>query len=121
MRLFGDKFSIPAREEVKKLHLQKFTIDTLGERVFDGYTKDEDWNGWACPYFTFEQAQSIVTAHNDNGWPARYDQGNDQFIFSMKHAGGQEDEIYSPILEDGLKLYPIGTASWIWEEEDKWQ
>ena len=86
------------------MHLQKFTIDTLGERVFDGYTKDEHWNGWACPYFTFEQAQSIVTAHNDNGWPARYDQVQDQFVFSMKHAGGEEEEVYSPVQEDGLKL-----------------
>ena len=103
------------------MHLQKFTIDTLGERVFEGYTKDEHWNGWACPYFTFEQAQSIVTAHNDNGWPAHYDQVHDQFVFSMKHAGGEEDEVYSPVQEDGLKLYPIGTANWIWEEEDKWQ
>jgi len=99
----------------------KFTIDTLGERVFDGYTNDEDWNGWACPYFTQEQAQSIVAAYHEQGWPAHYDQTNDQFVFSMKHAGGDEDEVYSPVKEEeGLKLYPIGTANWIWEEEDKW-
>ena len=99
----------------------KFTIDTLGERVFDGYTNDEDWNGWACPYFTLEQAQSIVAAYHEHGWPAHYDQTNDHFVFSMKHAGGDEDEVYSPVKgEEGLKLYPIGTANWIWEEEDKW-
>jgi len=101
------------------LHPAKFTIDTLGDLVFEGYTKDEDWNGWACPYFTFEQAESIVAAYHENGWAARYDQTKDQFVFSMRHAGGDDDEIYSPIEEDGLKLYPIGTANWIWEQEDK--
>ena len=98
----------------------KFTIDTLGDRVFEGYTNGEDWNGWACPYFTFEQAQAIVGAYHDHGWPAHYDQANDQFVFSMSHAGAAEDEVYSPIEEGGQKLYPIGTASWIWEEEGKW-
>ena len=102
------------------MHPAKFTIDTLGDCVFEGYSKDEDWNGWACPYFTFEQAESIVAAYHEKGWPARYDQTNDCFVFSMQHAGGDEDEIYTPIEEDGLKLYPIGTANRIWEEEGKW-
>jgi hypothetical protein len=31
-----------------------------------------------------------------------------------------EDAVYSAIDLEGLKLYPIGTAIWIWEEEDKW-
>ena len=43
----------------------KFVIEPLGETVFDGYTQDEDWNGWACPYFTFEQAERIVEAYSE--------------------------------------------------------
>src|SRR5689334_10027821 len=74
----------PHARRLSTLHPTKFTIDTLGARVFAGYTKDEDWNGWACPYFTFDQAESIVAAYHENGWPARYDQTNDHFVFSMQ-------------------------------------
>jgi hypothetical protein len=114
------QFAIVTLKEAKSLKSTKFTIETFGDRVFEGYTNGDDWNGWACPYFTFDQAQSIVSAYHDHGWPAHYDKANDRFVFSMMHAGADEDEVYSPMEEDGLKLYPIGTANWIWEEEGKW-
>ncbi len=43
----------------------KFSTDLTGEdSFFDGFTKGETWNGFACPYFTFEQGQRIVEATN---------------------------------------------------------
>jgi len=48
----------------------------------------------------------FVAAYHEHGWPAHYDQTNDQFVFSMKHAGGDDNEVYSPVEEEGLKLYP---------------
>jgi hypothetical protein len=44
-----------------------FTIEVYGDVRFQGFTQDETWNGWACPYFTFEQAQRIVEAHQRFG------------------------------------------------------
>lgn len=61
----------------------KFSLDTLGNQVFDGYTRDEDWNGWACPYFTFEQAERIVQACQA-GISTRYDAALDAFNFELE-------------------------------------
>ncbi len=92
----------------------KFIIDTFGNEAFDGFTLDETWNGWARPYFTFEQAQRIVEAHRSHGDKAWYDEAEDVFSFEMG-----EDEVDSFPAEtiEGRKLYPIGTGCWIWEEE----
>lgn len=94
----------------------KFGLDTFENEFFEGYTRDEEWNGWACPYFTFEQAQSIVEAHHRRGMSARYDINLDQFVFIP---GGGDEEIYAPVEIDSQKLYPIGAFNWIWEEVAK--
>ncbi len=52
----------------------KFEMDFLGSRDFEGYTYDEDWNGFACPHFTYEQAMQIVEAWIEEGSPAKYDE-----------------------------------------------
>ncbi len=93
----------------------KFTIETLPEYSFEGFSKGDDWNGWACPYFSFGEAQRVVKAH-DSG-TARYDEENDQFIFIL----GDEEEVYPAVSENGRKLYPIGNGNWIWEEAEQHQ
>ena len=49
---------------------------------------------------------------------ARYDEKPDQFIF--RDPASEEDEIYGPKLieveERSIKVYPIGTWLWTWEE-----
>ena len=45
----------------------KFKIESLGCEVFDGFTKGEEWNGWDCPYFTFNQAQKFQMFITDQG------------------------------------------------------
>jgi hypothetical protein len=91
----------------------KFTIDTFADGVFDGFTSGETWNGWARPYFTFQQAQSILEAHQAQGKKASYDEAGDFFSFEFS-----EDEIdtFSAEMIEGQKLYPIGAGCWIWEE-----
>ncbi len=39
----------------------RFTIDSLNG-IFEGYTLDDDWNGWAVPYFAYEQALLVLAA-----------------------------------------------------------
>lgn len=90
----------------------KFTIESIPRQQFEGFTDGGNWNGWATPYFSFEQAQRIVEAHNSGN--ARYDEENDQFVFNID----DEEEFYPAVLEDGRKLYSIGNGSWIWEEAD---
>ena len=87
----------------------KFKIESLGYEIFDGFTLDEDWNGWACPYFDSNEAERILDIFNKNGGIAKYDDSKDVFIFT-------EEEIFLPIEIEGKKLYPIGNSYWIWEE-----
>jgi hypothetical protein len=93
---------------------RSFTIDSLANQKFQGFTSGETWNGWACPYFTFEEAKKIVDAQNANSdHSAHYDESNDTFVFSFSD---DEKEGYSAENIDGEKLYGIGCGSWIWAE-----
>jgi hypothetical protein len=89
-----------------------FSIESLSNQIFEGYTQDETWNGWACPYFTFEEASKIVEAQRKTGEDAWYDQDSDQFIFRIQG----EEEVFPAIQIQNLKVYSIGSTSWIWDE-----
>lgn len=111
----------------------RFSMDSFvpGEQV-EGFTIGETWNGWDCPYFTFEQGQLVVEAINRaetqstlDGLVGFYDETRDAFVFHYKsQANSQLPEenwdIFPPQLIEGKKLYPIGTGCWIWEQEEKW-
>ena len=100
----------------------QFAIDTLGDKVFEGYTQGEEWNGWACPYFTFEQAQKVVEAFNKgerfegDKIEARYDAEQDAFCFLFESSGESDD--FAAVELEGQKFYPIGAGCWIWERAD---
>ncbi len=89
-----------------------FTIESYENQFFEGYTQDEDWNGWACPYFTFEESQKVVEAHRKTGQEARFDKNSNTFYFNNQ----DEVEFYQHLEFEGIKLYPIGNSTWIWEE-----
>jgi len=95
-----------------------FKLESLGTELFDGFTKNEEWNGWSCPYFTFEQAQKVLKSFNQlaavlSDTPgAYYDPDSDAFVFNV----GGEKEAFASVIEDGQKYFPIGAFSWIWDE-----
>lgn len=95
----------------------RFSIDTYGDRSFDGYTLDDEWNGWACPYFTFDQASRIVEAHREHGWEAHYDATKDEFVFSFDHDGISDPDAFPAVSIRGNKLYPVGAFGWVWSED----
>ena len=95
-----------------------FKLESLGYETFEGFTRDEEWNGWGCPYFTFEQAQKILKSSNQlraviGQNPAFYDSAIDAFVFPLSD---DEFETFTPFFENDQKYYPIGTFNWIWEE-----
>lgn len=107
------------------LHQAQFSIDSIGEDVLlNGFTNGETWNGWDCPYFTFEQAHIVVEAFNASQRTggeevkAHYDAELDAFCFFFESSG--ENDIFSAEEIDGNKYYPIGAGCWIWESADKW-
>jgi hypothetical protein len=102
----------------------KFSIDTISDVLLDGFSSGETWNGWDCPYFTFEQAQKVIEAFNTSqqiggeNVKARYDTEQDAFCFFFESSGESEDFPAEEI--DGQKYYPIGAGCWIWERAGKW-
>ena len=95
-----------------------FSTDILGDDTFSGYTDGRTWNGWACPYFPFEQAQRLVAAWRDSGWKAGYDPKRDVFTFAAAdgQAEADEPETFGGVEIGGKQLYPIGAGAWIWDE-----
>ncbi len=95
-----------------------FIIDALPGHVFNGFTQGETWNGWARPFFTFDEAQNIVSAHKEHGRNAYYDKESDGFAFEVALSKGDYD-IFSSVEVEGIKLYPVGAGCWIWEEDSQ--
>lgn len=97
-----------------------FTIEVYNEQSFEGFARGDDCNGWACPYFTFEQAKIVLESHRARGWKAWYDEAEDKFVFDFSHTGNETPENFPAQYIEGMKLYPIGAFSWTWEEEFRW-
>lgn len=51
--------------------------------IYEGYTKGNHWNGWACPYFTREVADQIAREVNADAPDCTmcYDKANDAFAY----------------------------------------
>lgn len=86
--------------------------------VYIGYTNGDRWNGWATPYFPFEEAQKIQAEFSQGvDFPMLYDVNKDEFRIKY-----DDDEPYIWKGEDiqtvdGIKhLYGIGAYSHIWDE-----
>lgn len=100
-----------------------FKIPALSHETFEGFTKDERWDGWSCPYFNYEQARKLLKIYNEPliiiapynmGF---YDFTTDAFVFPVDCEN--EPEIYRAVIEDGQKYYQIGARSWMWKEVSK--
>ena len=95
-----------------------FQIDAI-ESYFHGVTQDQHWNGFACPLFSFEEAQRLMELNNHTDFCGQivYDAAQDAFLF---HEFGVESEerpdVFKAVLIDGEKFYPIGAFSWCWQD-----
>ena len=57
-------------------------VFTIGEesKAYIGYTSGKLWNGWATPYFEFEEAKRVAEGFNECAeYPMEYDEVYDQF------------------------------------------
>ena len=62
----------------------RFSIDSLPETIFEGFTTGETWNGWACPYFTHKVAVTVLEASRNNGYLWSYDVEADAFEVHLR-------------------------------------
>ncbi|ARL04373.1 hypothetical protein BOC44_21660 (plasmid) [Burkholderia pseudomallei] len=126
---------VPAEDSQAKAHLEStpcessepaFGIVSVSFDVgpsYQAYSRGETWNGWECPYFTFDEAMK-VTQHRDMKC-LRYDPESDQFV--MNDPFYKDDPTYEPevfkrqdITVDGVQVgvYPIGAFSWCWNGDE---
>jgi hypothetical protein len=112
----------PMNESV--IHASSFTMDSLPNMFFEGYSDGSDWNGWACPYFEKAEAERVLAASEPNGFVWQFDETQDAFVVRNSN----DDEEYEPEIFEGtilnidgnmVKVYIVGGYSWIWEEADK--
>ena len=127
LRFYDDETGeeITADREPHPFRRASFYIDSLPS-IYPGITRGESWNGWAVPYFEKEVSEQIAEdysrAAKEQGGDladahARYDEGNDAFLF---YDPILKDEVAYPatmIEVDGeeVTVYPIGTREWTWE------
>ncbi len=104
--------------------MRKSTFGMYGiNGAFQGYTSDDHWNGWECPFFAREEGLRIMEAWNSQNEDeensgrgvARYDDLSDRFEFAL----GDEVDTFEAQMVEGLKLYPIGAYGWCWEEREE--
>jgi len=87
--------------------------------AYEGYTDGCLWNGWQMPVFEKEEALRFVAAYSANfGYVAQYNPVTD--IFSFYDEDGTIMDTFGAIEvfygDRVLKVYPIGTGCWVWEE-----
>lgn len=102
----------------------QFVVDGLPD-TYEGFTRDQTWNGFAVPYFLLAVARRIADDYaaqppGDGPYAAEYDEDRD-VVRLYDPSAGEWDE-YGPVESDdgtghGLRaLYPIGAQYWTWEE-----
>ena len=92
-----------------------FQIDN--GNTYKGFTDGQKWNGWECPYFPFEVALQIAKDMSSFSDELVYDISKDAFTYRTEDYPDCEHDIFSPVLINSMKLYPIGAMSWCWDGE----
>ncbi|HDR9180307.1 TPA: hypothetical protein QDB06_000831 [Burkholderia vietnamiensis] len=100
-----------------KLMPMLFEIDCL-EGKYSGYTSGQTWNGWECPYFTFDVAHQFAQDFNAlSADKIIYIADKDMFVCHFDGYSEEEQETFESTTIDGLKLYAVGAGSWTWDGE----
>ena len=100
------------------MHKVLFTTNGF-EHPHIGYTRGDDWNGWATPFFEIDEALAIMEEFNKQNPDDQilYSEANDTF---MRKVADDEIDLWrgkNYQTEDGVKhLYGIGAYSWTWED-----
>lgn len=109
--------------------MRKGQVRIENGKFYDCYLEDRHWNGWACPWFTEEIADTICKDINaDLTNPSKFNKdcgrGLTGFylpIYTEYDFCGEGSYIYkAETFEIGgqtVTLVPLGNSVWIWSEE----
>ena len=116
-----DNFATQETKLSGELQETEFYLDMDPDQTYTGYTDGDTWNGWACPYFSKDEAQKITEAFDGLEHPydgslhrATYDEETDAFAFYEPTSDTWET--FKGVDRDGKRVYPIGTYAWTWCE-----
>ena len=104
------------RDEVK-MYQTVFTMVAFTHPHI-GYTLGDKWNGWATPYFEFDEACAIMKEFNvvEHNEPMKYSKQHDTFIIEMEDGEIEVWQGKNYLTKEGVKhLYAIGAYAWTWE------
>lgn len=106
----------------------KFEIE--GSPLFEGFTAGQTWNGWACPYFTLDNAKKVMAEFGGEEIPADqpFKKDADQWYYDSKKDAfrvncDQYNDPYEMPGEDvehngqTIRVYAIGNGCWVWDED----
>jgi hypothetical protein len=95
-----------------------FTLD--GEKFFEGYTFNDNWNGFACPYFEKEVADQIAVEYN-----GKFVEETQTYLFIDENETTESQVVYDEDNKysqgeigtvDGQKtVWALGSFVWTWE------
>lgn len=96
-----------------------YSTDVYAEWTDKNYrvwTTGKLWNGWAMPFFEFEEALRYAKDVDNTVYDAKRD------AFVTTHEGSDDEPevdgatiIHVRGRRDPIKVYPIGAGSWTWE------
>jgi hypothetical protein len=112
------------RTKMTTINVIKSSFCVDDTNYYEGFTAGETWNGWACPMFTKETTQKILTEMFDRGdlveWS--FDEKSDTFHY-MFNDGNEEHEAVNSfdVYFAGQKMhvYGLGAYAWVWFD-NKW-
>ncbi len=103
----------------ERFNSARFTLDALVDKgyigPFDGWTTGELWNGWAVPYFEYEEAIEVLAALSGAGQRGEYHSSRD--VFLAESPDGETEEYAAETIETASgrkKVYGLGARNWIW-------
>lgn len=101
----------------------QFTIDSIPGARYSGYTDGTEWNGFARPLFTYETALQVLHDSEPNGFRWTYVEAEDAFQVESDFQPDDEPDVFAgmAVSVNGIQIrvYPIGSGSWIWSEADE--
>jgi len=94
-----------------------FALDFFEDnQSIEGITFGDYWNGWDCPYFTFDNAKKLLTIF-DEGF-LKFDANQDAFLYDP-YKNGEEIDTFEATIINGEKYYSVGGWNFCWYEVKK--
>ena len=101
---------------MKERRLMRGTFMLDDDARFEGWTFQERWNGWACPYFELAEARRIaghVSWINEGSDTWTFDETTGIF-YADEAESDDEVSVWEPELVEGRSLYALGAGWWTW-------